>query len=115
MKLEQIISELGMTLLNPGVDLNREVRHGYASDLLSDVMAEAVEGDIWITIQSHVNVVAVASLKELSAVVLSRNMKPVAQVLDKATEVGLPVLGTSENTFDIAGKLYQLFLNNEYF
>ena len=78
------------------------------SDLLSDVMGNAREGEVWITLQSHLNVVAIASLKELAAIVLVKGIEPDEQVIRKASEEGIPILGTSKETFETAGKLFQI-------
>ena len=78
------------------------------SDLLSDVMGFASEGELWITLQSHLKVVAIASLKELAAIILVKGIEPDEQVLSKASEEGIPILGTSNETFETAGKLFQM-------
>ncbi|MBM3296186.1 MAG: serine kinase, partial [Candidatus Aminicenantes bacterium] len=73
MTVEEVIRTLSLSVLCGGPDLAREVRGGYTSDLLSDVMARSREGDVWITLQTHQNIIAVARLKNLSAVVLVNN------------------------------------------
>ena len=67
MTIEQVARELDWKILNRETGLDREVTGGYVSDLLSDVMGHTSEGELWITLQSHANVVAIASLKELAA------------------------------------------------
>jgi hypothetical protein len=111
MKLSKIAEELGLMILNEGVDLDREVTGGYVSDLLSDVMGHANEGELWITLQSHVNVAAIASLKELAGIVLVKGILPDEKMLVKSTEEGIPVLGSSRGTFQTAGLLYKLLEN----
>ena len=108
MKTEQIVKELDLKIFTGDHMLSREVRGGYVSDLLSDVMGFAREGEIRITLQSHMNVVAIAALKELAAILLVKGIEPDQAVLDKAAEEGIPVLGTSKDTFTITGKIYQL-------
>lgn len=108
MTLATIARELGLELLNKGIDLERGVSGGYVSDLLSDVMGNAKEGEIWITLQAHANVVAIASLKELAAIVLVNGITPQPAVLQKASEEDIPVLSSSEGTFATAGKLFEL-------
>ena len=108
MTTKEIIKALDLTVYTSG-DLNsQELSGGYVSDLLSDVMGHAKEGEVWITLQSHTNVVAIASLKELAAILLVKNIEPETEVLEKAEAEGITVLGTSEDTFSISGKLYQL-------
>ena len=106
--MSEISEELGFELLNGEVDMDREVTGGYVSDLLSDVMGHAREGELWITLQSHINVVAVASLKELPAILLVKGSKPDTGMIQKATEEGIPILVTSHSAFEAAGKLYAL-------
>jgi predicted transcriptional regulator len=77
------------------------------SDLLSDVMGNAREGNVWITLQTHRNVVAIASLKELSCILLVSSLVPEQNTLDHSNQEGIPVLGTSLSTFEITGLLYQ--------
>ena len=112
MKLKEIIEKLQLKVLTAKDKLDVDVTGGYTSDLLSDVMGHAQEGEVWITLQSHINVVAIASLKELAAILLVKGIEPEAEVLEKAKDEGITVLGTSEDTFSISGKLYQL-LNRE--
>ena len=89
-------------------NLDNEIKGGYASDLLSDVMGFAKEGYVWITLQTHKNVIAIASLKELAAIVLVKGNKPEEDMLAQAKEEGIPVLGTSEQTFETVGCIYSM-------
>ncbi len=84
----------------------REVLGGYASDLLSDVMANSREGDLWITLQKHVNIVAVAQLNSLAAIVLVNSRKPEPDTTARAEEMGVPILSTPLGAFDAAGILF---------
>jgi len=89
-------------------DAGNEVRGAYASDLLSDVMGNAQDGDVWITLQKHVNIVAVAQLKNLSAIVLIGGRQPNDDTLARAAEHRIPMVTTAYSAFDVAGLLYQL-------
>ncbi|MCQ2279526.1 MAG: serine kinase [Bacteroidales bacterium] len=108
MTVQELVDILGLTVFCGKENLNREIKGGYTSDLLSDVMGHAKEGMIWITLQTHKNVLAIASLKELSAILLVKDSKPEDDMLEQAREEGIPVLGTSEQTFETTGKVYQL-------
>jgi len=88
--------------------LDREVSWCYCSDLLSDVMANASKDSVWITLQTHPNIVAVASLVGMSAILISRGAVPDAETLDKASKENIPVLTTDLSTFEAAGRLYKL-------
>lgn len=108
MTVQELVDTLGLTVFCGKENLNREIKGGYTSDLLSDVMGHAKEGMIWITLQTHKNVLAIASLKELSAILLVKDSKPEDDMLEQAIEEGIPVLGTSDQTFETTGKVYQL-------
>ncbi|MCE1197565.1 MAG: serine kinase [Marinilabiliales bacterium] len=107
MKVSELVKELNLVVFSGEEGLNREIRGGYVSDLLSDVMGNATEGEIWITLQTHRNVVAIASLKELACVLLVSSLKPEQGTIDHSNSEGIPVLGTTCSTFEIAGLLYQ--------
>lgn len=106
MKVSDIVKKLGLKVFSGQTGLDRDVSGAYVSDLLSDVMGNAEEGMLWITLQTHRNVMAIASLKELAAVILVKGLEPEADMLEHAGEEGIPVLGTDVPTFKIAGKLY---------
>ena len=94
-----------MAVRSPG---EREIQGGYASDLLSDVMGNSREGDIWITMQKHVNVVAVAQLNGLAAIVLVNGRSPEPDTVARAEEIGIPIISTPLQAFDVIGILYSL-------
>ena len=87
---------------------DREVLGGYASDLLSDVMANSREGDIWVTLQKHVNIVAVAQLNGLAGIVLVNGRQPEPDTVKRAEEEHIPVISTRLQAFEVAGILYSL-------
>lgn len=88
--------------------LERQITGGCVSDLLSYVMASAKAGHLWITIQVHPNVVGVAELLDLSAVLIADGQQPEPDTIERAREHGIPVLTSRENAFALAGKLYAL-------
>ena len=112
MKVCDLIEKLGLSVLC-GQDLEREVKGGYTSDLLSDVMGHIDEGMVWITMQTHQNVIAVAALKDVAAVILVNGNKPDEETLSKGNEENVLLLGTRENAFETSGKLYQLLNQGE--
>ena len=85
----------------------REVRGGYVSDLLSDVMANAQDGDAWITMQRHVNTVAVAQLKNLAAIVIVNGREPETEMVYRAAEHDVAIVTTPLPAFDVAGRLHE--------
>ncbi len=108
MKVSEIVDKLNLEVYSGSKGLDREVNGGYTSDLLSDVMGHADSGDIWTTLQTHKNVIAIASLKELAAIVLVKGYKPEADTMAQSNEEGIPILGTEKETFEIAGLLFNL-------
>jgi hypothetical protein len=110
MTLEELARELGLTELTPDVTENREteIARGYASDLLSDVLAHAPEDGVLVTLQVHLNVVAVASHAGLAAVVFAGGRSPEADVVQRATAEGIALYSAPADTFDLVGRLYAL-------
>jgi len=108
MKVSEIVKQLNLEVYSGSKGLEKDVLGGYTSDLLSDVMGHSDSGDAWITLQTHKNVIAIASLKELSAVILVKGFKPESDTLAQSNEEGIPILGTDKNTFEITGLLYNL-------
>ena len=106
MLVKEVAEKLGLKILAAGQD--QEVTGGYVSDLLSDVIANAEEGCLWITVQRHLNIVAVAQLKKLAGIVLSRGGEPDAAVLARAAQEGLFILSAPSDSFTVAGRLYAL-------
>ncbi|GAB4304058.1 MAG: DRTGG domain-containing protein [Candidatus Bipolaricaulota bacterium] len=107
MELRQVIAAIGLTAL-VGADLAREVRDGYCSDLLSDVLAHAKAGDLWITHQRHLNVIAVAKLRDVAGIVFPRRLRPSPDVVARAQAEGLNLLLAEGTAFEVAGKLYRV-------
>jgi predicted transcriptional regulator len=108
MSVNEIIDQLELTVFGGDNGLENQITGGYTSDLLSDVMGNIDDGHVWITLQTHKNVMAIASLREVSAVILVKGLKPDDDMLEKANQEGVPVLGTTMESFEVAGKLYQL-------
>lgn len=108
MKVSEIVEKLDLKVYSGRKGLGREISGGYVSDLLSDVMGNAREGEVWITLQVHQNVMAIASLKDLATVILVNNLEPQENTVRHSEDENIPVLGTSLSTFEIVGKLYQI-------
>ena len=108
MKVSELVNKLNLKVFSGEGGLDREVTGGYVSDLLSDVMGNASENELWITLQVHQNVMAVATLKDLSAVLLVRGLKPNENTVRHSNDENIPLLGTDLSTFEVAGKLFEL-------
>lgn len=111
MNLQQIIDALNLTILTEKKDFSLiEPASGYTSDLLSCVMAGAAKQGVWVTLQSHGNIVAVAALLDLCAIIITEDAKPDAATISKANEEGIIMLATSEKSFSVCGQLWSLGL-----
>lgn len=108
MKVTELVENLKLTVLSGENGLGNEITGGYSSDLLSDVMGHAKEGQVWITLQTHKNVMAIASLKDLAAVILVKGLEPEQDMATQSNVENIPVLGTALEAFEINGKLYEL-------
>jgi predicted transcriptional regulator len=115
MKITEIIELLDLKVISGRKGLINEVTGGYVSDLLSDVMGNAKEGQIWITLQTHQNIIAVGSLKDISAIIIVKGLIPEADTIDKSNIENIPVLSTELDTFNITGRLFELLKRNEVF
>lgn len=108
MKVAELVNELNLKVCSGADGLQNTITSGYASDLLSDVMGNAQAGAVWVTLQTHKNVMAIASLKDLAAVILVKGLHPDDDTLMQSNEEGIPVLSTDLDTFSIVGKIYPL-------
>jgi hypothetical protein len=108
MKISDIISKLNLHVKSGSTLLAREITGGYVSDMLSDVIAHARRGNIWITLQTHLNIIPVASMKEIAGIIIVNSRHPDEDTLKKAEEEEIPLLGSDLTAFEIVGKLYQL-------
>jgi hypothetical protein len=110
MRLQDLVTTLKLTELAPSgaAGGSPEITRGYASDLLSDVLANAPAGGVLVTLQVHLNVIAVAGHAGLAAVIFSSGRRPEDEVIAKAAEEGLALFVSPEDSFTLVGRLYEL-------
>ncbi|MDI9570333.1 MAG: DRTGG domain-containing protein [Pseudomonadota bacterium] len=108
MNLDTIVKELDLKVLSGQDRLDAEVSGGYVGDLLSDVMANSKEGDLWFTRQIHQNIVAVASLKDHAGIVVIQGAEPAADTLEKARKEGIPILASARPGFETIGRVFNM-------
>ena len=109
MTLQEIVRELDLKVVIEAKPLNIvEPTGGYSSDLLSCVMAGAKQGFVWITLQAHLNIIAVAALLDLSAIIITEGAQPDPATLAKAEEQSVTILWTEMTTYETVGKLWDL-------
>jgi predicted transcriptional regulator len=107
MKLNDLVREFGFEVKAASRHLDREVKSGYVSDLLSDVLAHADEGTLWVTLHIHQNIVAVAMHKDLAGIILVQGRQSEQDTVVKAEEENIPILVSSLSAFELVGRLYK--------
>lgn len=108
MNLQTIVDELKLKVRSGAEKLHEPVTGGYVGDLLSDVIANSEPSQIWVTRQVHQNIVAVASLKGLTGIVLVHGSEPSPETLEKAIKEGIPILVSDLPSFELVGRIYKL-------
>ncbi len=108
MKLRALVEALSLGVVCGEEHLDREVAGGYVSDMLSDVLAHAAHDCVWVTRQSHRNVIAVASLLGLAAVILVNCKEPAPELVSKAEAENVVVLLGEASAFESVGIMYAL-------
>ena len=108
MLVRDMSEALELRTLAGGAALEREIAGGYSADLLSCVMARAKSGGVWVTLQAHPNVVAVAALLDLAAVIITEDSPVPPEVIAKADSERIPLLASSHTTFWIVSQLARL-------
>ena len=105
MTVKELIGLIDATDMMPEADKNAEVSCGYTCDLLSWVMAHGAAGMAWVTVQTHMNVIAVASLMEMAAVIIPEGIEMEGPSLEKAKDEGISVLQTPLTAYEICARL----------
>lgn len=105
MTVKEMIGLIEAENMTPETDVNAEVSCGYTCDLLSWVMAHGAEGMAWVTVQTHMNVIAVASLMEMSAVIIPEGIEMEEPSVEKAKEEGITVLQSPLTAYEICARL----------
>ena len=105
MKLQEIIDRLALNVLT--VTDERDVTGVFISDMLSDVMSSAQPGNLWLTVQSHQNIVSAANLVDISAVVVTNNKKVPDDTIELANRFHVIILSSPLSTFELATKLVE--------
>ncbi len=107
MTVKELSEKTGYRVLARG-DEDRPVKGGYTGDLLSDVVARAPEGSVWITVQKHVNIIAVAALRGLPAIIVCGGREVPEETLTAAKREGITVLSAQDSAFEVSGRVYCL-------
>lgn len=103
MRVEELEKLLNAKNLTEGAELTKDITCGYSCDLLSWVLAHGKPGMGWCTVQTHVNVIAVAVLMDMACVIMTENVEPEPATLQKAIEEGMPILSTPKTAYEVCG------------
>lgn len=109
MNIKSLIKDLSLKIYSEGK--KESFSTGYTCDLLSVVLANAPKDSIWITVQRHINIIAVATLREMSGIIIAHGFEPGEDVIKKANEEGIYLLGSDLDSFTLSGEIYRLLKN----
>lgn len=108
MKVSEIYEKLSLNISAGKNGISNEADSCYIGDLLSLAMARVQERTIWVTIQTNINIVAVASLSEAACIIIADGFTPDENTVKKADEVGIPILCSEKTAYEIASELSAL-------
>ncbi|HZK09052.1 MAG TPA: DRTGG domain-containing protein [Bacteroidales bacterium] len=108
MTVKDLVEALELKVFSGKQGLENEIKGGYTSDLMSDVMGHCNQNDVWVTLQTHRNIMAIASLRDLAAIVIVKGFEPEPEAINKSNQEDIPILGTSLAAFEVSGKIYEL-------
>lgn len=100
MKLQEILTKINLNQVNKA-DVIKDVSTLYIGDLLSFVMANGESQALWLTVQRHINVIAVAELNEFSGIIFVENVFPDEQTIQKANELNIPLFVSDLDTYQL--------------
>ncbi len=109
MKLLDFAEKLQLEIMTEkDEDIELDINGAYVGDLLSIVMGKAKEKNVWITIQTHLNILAVAELIDISVIIIAEDMEISDDTINKAKEIGMPLLKSKEDAYKIACRLNEM-------
>lgn len=112
MQVKDLVEKFDLSVAAGKTGLDREIMDGYCGDLLSEVMGNAPAGCVWLTVQGHQNIVAVAVLRELAAIIITGGQEPDEETLRKADQEAIPVLLWPDSSFRLAGRIFSAGVGN---
>jgi predicted transcriptional regulator len=112
MRVKELVEKFDLTIAAGKNGLDRELLAGYCGDLLSEVMANAPTGCAWLTVQGHQNIIAVAVLREMAAIIITGGQQPDEETIQKADKEGIPVLQWPNSSFSLAGRIFAAGVGN---
>jgi predicted transcriptional regulator len=112
MFVKDLVEKFDLTIAAGKKGLDREVLDGYCGDLLSEIMGNAPAGCAWMTVQGHQNIVAVAVLREMAAIIITGDQKPDEETIQKADQESIPILLWPNSSFSLAGRIFGAGVGN---
>jgi predicted transcriptional regulator len=112
MRVNDLVEEFDLVIAAGEKGLDRKVMDGYCGDLLSDVMGNAPAGCAWLTVQAHQNIVAVAVLREMAAIIITGGQKPDEETIQKAEQEGISILLWPRSSYSLAGRFFSAGVGN---
>ena len=112
MLVKDLVEKFDLTIAAGEKALDREVMDGYCGDLLSEIMGNAPAGCAWMTVQGHQNIVAVAVLREMAAIIITGDQKPDEETIQKADQESIPILLWPNSSFRRAGHIFSAGVGN---
>ena len=106
MTVQEVSERLNLKVWAGVGGLQNKISTGFVSDLMSHTINVAPVGSLWFTLHNHKNTVSIVGWKELAGVVVLNGIKPTSEAIDYANKNNIPLLGTEEQAFEIAGKFY---------
>ena len=108
MTVKEIAEKLNLTLKSGEDGVDREVTGGYAGDLLSLVMGKAQSGNVWVTIQTNINIMGVATLTDVSMIILAEGFFPDPNTAKRSDMEGIPIYSSEKTAFELVCELKDL-------
>ena len=112
MLVKDLVEKFDLTIAAGEIAIDREVMDGYCGDLLSEIMGNAPAGCAWMTVQGHQNIVAVAVLREMAAIIITGGQEPDEETIAKADQESIPILLWPNSSFSLAGRVYGAGVGN---
>ena len=107
MQLQEVLNITEARTFAADTDLTIEVRVGFASDLMSDVLVPNLAQGLLITGLTNPQVMRTAEMAEVAAVLMVRGKTPQPETLELSRSLGIPIIGTRMIMFEACGRLYQ--------
>ena len=112
MLVKDLVEKFELSIAAGEKGLDREIMDGYCGDLLSEIMGNAPAGCVWLTVQGHQNIIAVAVLREMAAIIITGGQQPDEETIEKADQENIPILLWPSSSFSLAGRIFSAGIGN---